>query len=163
MYSWTWTKVPITFEIVFRWFSFFGSSLSHIKPKLELFEVLELKTLAMMMICRTFISYVCAFCLKNFLTTRPNPSRYPNFFVSTPPVPSRPEVKNPYPSDPARGILRWAGQSWYTEILSHLMKKWKLNDKDTNSCYETQCRVSTYRFQADIYQWSPNLPKTWRK
>ena len=30
------------------------------------------------------------------------PSWYPNFLASTRPDPSRPEVKNPYPSDPER-------------------------------------------------------------
>ena len=31
--------MPIIVEIVFRWFSFFGSSLAHLEPELELFEV----------------------------------------------------------------------------------------------------------------------------
>ena len=40
MCSWTWTNVPIILEIVLRWFSFFfGSSLAHLEPKLQLFEV----------------------------------------------------------------------------------------------------------------------------
>ena len=44
------------------------------------------------------------FGLQNFLTTRPVSSRYPNFFSSTWPVPSRSE--NHYPSGPA--YLSWA-------------------------------------------------------
>ena len=39
MYNWTWTNVPIILEIIFEWFSFFGSSLAHPEPELELFEV----------------------------------------------------------------------------------------------------------------------------
>ena len=35
---------------------FLGSSLTHLEPELGLFEVWELMPLAMMMICRTFIS-----------------------------------------------------------------------------------------------------------
>ena len=35
------------------------------------------------------LTHICAFCLQNFLTIRPDPSRYPNFFASTRPVPSR--------------------------------------------------------------------------
>ena len=32
-------RKPIILEIVFRWFSFFGSSQAHLEPELELFEV----------------------------------------------------------------------------------------------------------------------------
>ena len=54
--------------------------------------------LAMMLICHTFISNICAFCLQNFLTTHPDPSWYPNFFATTRPVPSR--SKKPLPVGP---------------------------------------------------------------
>ena len=150
---------PSSWKLYLDDFPFLGSSLAHLEPKLELFEFWEFGSW-WLFVARLYPIYVL-FAFKMFLLPVPTrPGTRPFLQV---PDPSRPKVKNPYPSDPARGILRWAGQSWYTEILSHLMKKWKLNDKDTNSCYETQCRVSTYRFQADIYQWSPNLPKTWRK
>ena len=89
-------------------FPFFDSALAHLEPKLELFEVWELMLLAMMMICRRFISHICAFCLQNFNTTCPHPSRYPNFFASTWPVPSR--SKNPYPSGPAHSATKSPGR-----------------------------------------------------
>ena len=47
---------PSSWKLYLDDFPFFGSSLAHLEPKLELFEVWELMPLAMMMICRTFIS-----------------------------------------------------------------------------------------------------------
>ena len=47
---------PSSWKLYLDDFPFLGSSLAHLEPKLELFEVWELMPLAMMMICRTFIS-----------------------------------------------------------------------------------------------------------
>ena len=88
-------------------FPFFGSALAHLDPKLELFEVWEFGSW-----CHwrwwwstARLSPICAFCLQNFLTTRPDPSRYPTFFASTRPVPSR--SQKPLPVGPCPHSSLW--------------------------------------------------------
>ena len=103
MYNWRWTNVPIILEIIFRLFSFFwfrsSSSIFQARAVWS-FWVLELMPLAIMMICRTFISHIYVlFAFKIFLL--PVPTRPGTRTFLQVPNPSHPEVKNPYPSDPA--------------------------------------------------------------
>ena len=87
--------------MVFRWFSLFWFLSSSSRTQARAVWILGVREL--MIICRTFISHICAFCLQNFLTTRPDPSRYPTFFASTRPVPSR--SQKPLPVGPCIWLL----------------------------------------------------------
>ena len=90
---------PSSWKLYLDDFFWFRSSSSRTQTRaVWSLGVRELMPLAMMMICRTFISHIFAFCLKTFLTIRPGTWN----FVQVP-DPSRPEVKKPYPSDPGRG------------------------------------------------------------
>ena len=102
-------------------FPFLGSSLAHLEPKLELFEFWEF---------RSWWLYVL-FCLQNYLTTRPDPSRYPNFFASTRPVPSR--SKKPLPVGPCRGSMKMFENS---AKLPHIAKDCLLTGQ------EQTCRIN---------------------
>ena len=112
-------------------FPFFGSALAHLEPKLELFGVWELMPSTMMMIYRTFISHVCnLFCLQNFLTTRPDPSRYPNFFASTRPVPSR--SQKPLPVGPCWRKTEHKLEHQQKAVSNFLLSWIYPNDQSTN-------------------------------
>ena len=97
--------MPIILEIVFRWFSFSWFLSSSSRTQARAVWILGVREL--MIICRTFISHICAFCLQNFLTTRPDPSQYPNFFASTRPVPSR--SQKPLPVGPCPSHVSFLG------------------------------------------------------
>ena len=86
-------------------FPFLGSSLAHLEPKLELFEFWEFGSW-WLFVARLYPIYVL-FAFKIFLLPVPTrPGTRPFLQV---PDPSRPEVKNPYPSDPAH--------TWYLSFF----------------------------------------------
>ena len=87
-------------------FLFFSSSLAHLEPELELFEVLEFGSWYhwrwWWFVARLSPIYVLfAF---NILLL-PVPTRPGTRAFLQVPDPSRPKVKNPYPSDPAGSVL----------------------------------------------------------
>ena len=65
-------------------------------------------------------SYRCAFCLYNFLTTRPDPSRYPNFLASTRPVPKS--------KTPTRQTLLIGCSSSNSRDIDHGTPNWVLHN-----------------------------------
>ena len=100
---------PSSWKLYLDDFPFLGSSLAHLEPKLELFEFWEFRSW-WLFVARLYPIYVL-FAFKIFLLPVPTrPGTRPFFQV---PDPSRPEVKNPYPSDPA-GSLWWRRVGWLT-------------------------------------------------
>ena len=87
---------PSSWKLYLDDFPFLGSSLAHLEPKLELFEFWEFGSW-WLFVARLYPIYVL-FAFKIFLLPVPTrPGTRPFLQV---PDPSRPEVKNPYPSDP---------------------------------------------------------------
>ena len=87
---------PSSWKLYLDDFPFLGSSLAHLEPKLELFEFWEFGSW-WLIVARLSPIYVL-FAFKIFLLPVPTrPGTRPFLQV---PDPSRPEVKNPYPSDP---------------------------------------------------------------
>ena len=88
---------PSSWKLYLDDFPFLGSSLAHLEPKLELFEFWEFGSW-WLFVARLSPIYVL-FAFKIFLLPVPTrPGTRPFLQV---PDPSRPEVKNPFPSDPA--------------------------------------------------------------
>ena len=109
---------PSSWKLYLDDFPFLGSSLAHLEPKLELFEFWEFGSW-WLFVARLSPIYVL-FAFKIFLLPVPTrPGTRPFLQV---PDPSRPEIKNPYPSDPAPGGLML--------IASHLGLWLCLNWKD---------------------------------
>ena len=88
---------PSSWKLYLDDFPFLGSSLAHLEPKLELFEFWEFGSW-WLFVARLSPIYVL-FAFKIFLL--PVPTRPGTRTFLQVPDPSRPEVKNPYPSDPA--------------------------------------------------------------
>ena len=103
---------------------FFGSALAHLEPKLELFEVWEVGSWCHWQwwwsVARLSPIYLLFAC-KIFLL--PVPTRPGTRTFLQVPDPSRPEVKNPYPSDPGHDACQffnkpcWSSEDYHSYFV----------------------------------------------